>query len=45
MIKWEERYSVGISIVDEEYKALIRIMNAAIVAKQHGNNIDEISNN
>lgn len=43
MIEWEEKYSVGISIIDEEHKELIRIMNAAIVAKQHSNNIGEIS--
>ncbi len=42
-IKWEEKYSVGISIIDEEHKAPIYIMNAAIVAKQNGNKIDEIS--
>ncbi len=43
MIEWDDKYSVGISIIDEEHKELIRIMNAAIVAKQHSNNIDEIS--
>ena len=42
MLKWEEKYSVGISIIDEEHKELIRIMNAAIEAKQHDDNIDEI---
>jgi hemerythrin len=43
MIEWEEKYSIGISIIDEEHKELIRIMNAAMVAKQHNDNIDEIS--
>jgi len=43
MIKWEEKYSVGLSIIDEEHKELIRIMNVAIKAKQHNDNIDEIS--
>lgn len=42
MIKWEGKYSVGLSIIDEEHKELIRIMNAAIEAKQHNDNIDEI---
>ena len=42
MIEWDDKYSVGISIIDEEHKELIRIMNVAIVAKQHSNNIDEI---
>jgi len=35
MIEWEDKYSVGISIIDEVHKELIRIMSAAIVAKQH----------
>ncbi len=42
MIKWEEKYSVGLSMIDEEHKELIRIMNAAIEAKQHNDNIDEV---
>jgi len=43
MIEWEDEYSIGISLIDKEHKELIRIMNAAMVAKQHGDNIDEIS--
>jgi len=43
MIEWKEEYSIGISIIDAEHKALVRIMNAAFVAKQHSNNIDEIT--
>ncbi len=43
MIEWEEKYSVGLSIIYEEHKELIRIMNAAVEAKQHNDNIDEIS--
>ncbi len=43
MIKWDEKYSVGISIIDEEHKELIRIMNEAIAAKQNDDNVDEIS--
>ncbi len=43
MIEWEEKYSIGLSIIDEEHKELIRIMNAAIEAKQHDDNIDEIT--
>ncbi|MCP4255111.1 MAG: hemerythrin family protein [Candidatus Scalindua sp.] len=42
MIEWEEKYSVGLSIIDEEHKELIRIMNAAITAK-HNDSIDEIT--
>lgn len=43
MIEWKDKYSVGISIIDEEHKKLIGIMNAAIMANQHSNNIDEIT--
>lgn len=43
MIEWEEKYSIGISIIDEEHKELIRIMNSAIVAMQHFSNIEDIS--
>ena len=43
MIKLEEKYSVGLSIIDEEHKELIRIMNEAIVAKQHRIDLEEIS--
>lgn len=42
MIEWEEKYSVGITIIDGEHKEFIRIMNAAVVAKQY-NNFEEIS--
>ena len=42
MIKWEGKYSVGLSIIDKEHKELIRIMNTAIEAKQHNDNIDEV---
>ncbi len=43
MFEWKENYSVNISIIDEEHKELIRIMNEAIVAKQHRNDLEEIS--
>ena len=44
MIEWDDKYSVGISIIDEEHKELIRIMICRHwTAKQHSNNIDEIS--
>ena len=42
MIEWDDKYNIGISTIDEEHKELIRIMNSAIVAKQHENNIDKI---
>ncbi len=43
MFEWNDKYSVNISMIDEEHKELIRIMNEAIVAKQHRSNLEEIS--
>ncbi len=43
MFEWNDKYSVNISMIDEEHKELIRIMNEAIVAKQHHNDLEEIS--
>ena len=37
MIKWEDKYSVNVSIIDEQHKKLIDIINKAITAKQHNN--------
>ena len=42
MIEWDDTYSVGISIIDEEHKKLIGIINKVIVAKQHNNNPEEM---
>ena len=42
MIEWEEKYSVGISMLDEEHKKLIGILNKAIFAKEHNDNPEEI---
>ena len=42
MIKWDDKYSVGISIIDEEHKKLIGILNKAIFAKGHNDNPEEI---
>ncbi len=38
MIEWNEEHSVGISIIDEEHKRFIDIINEIIVAKQHDDN-------
>ncbi|MDP6923644.1 MAG: bacteriohemerythrin [Candidatus Scalindua sp.] len=43
MIEWEGKYSVGVSIIDEEHKKLVDIINKVIVAKQHRDNSEEIS--
>ena len=35
MIEWDDKYSVNVSIIDNEHKKLIHIINTAIVAKKH----------
>ncbi len=42
MIKLDDKYSVGISIIDEEHKELIGILNKAIFAKEHNDSPEEI---
>jgi hemerythrin len=42
MIKWDDKYSVGISMIDEEHKKLISIFNKAVSAKEHNDNPEEI---
>jgi hemerythrin-like metal-binding domain len=43
MIEWDDKYSVGISIIDNEHKQLIGIMNKAIALEQNSNNPKEIA--
>ncbi len=43
MITWDDKYSVGISSIDEEHKKLIDIINKVIDAKQHTDNSIEIT--
>ena len=33
MIEWNDKYSVNISLIDEQHKKLFEIINKAIVAK------------
>jgi len=42
MIEWEDKFSVGISIIDEQHKKFIEIINKAIVAKEHNDNPEEL---
>jgi len=42
MIEWEDKFSLGISIIDEEHKKLIGILDKAIFAKEHNANMEEI---
>ena len=41
MIEWADKFSVDVSIIDEEHKKLIDILNRAIIANEHNNNIEE----
>ena len=41
MLEWEDKFSVGISLIDEEHKKLIGILNKAIFAKEHNSNTEE----
>ena len=40
MIKWEDKYSVSISMIDEEHKKIIDIINNAIYTQQHNRQED-----
>ncbi len=42
MIEWEDKFSVGISMIDEEHKKLIGILNKVIYAKEHKVNPEEL---
>ncbi len=42
MFKWDAKYSVGISIIDEEHRKFIEIINKAIVAREQSDNPEEI---
>ncbi len=42
MIEWDDAYSVGISIIDEEHKRFIAIINRAVELEQSGGNQKEI---
>ncbi len=42
MIKWEDKFSVSISMIDEEHKMLINILNKIIHAKEHKVNSEEL---
>ncbi len=42
MVEWEDKFSVGISVIDEEHKKLIGILNKAIFANEHTGNTVEI---
>jgi len=41
MIEWTDKFSVDVSIIDEEHKTLIDILNKAIITNEHNDNIEE----
>ncbi len=42
MTKWDNKYSVGISIIDEEHKELIDIINKVVAIKENNCNPEEV---
>jgi len=42
MFEWNDKFSVGISMIDEEHKKLIGILNKVIFAKGHNSNPEEL---
>ena len=42
MIEWDDKYNINISLIDEQHKNLIDIINKAIIAKQHKNHQEKI---
>ena len=41
-IKWNNKYCVGISVLNEEHKQLFDFLNKAIHAKEHSDNKEEL---
>jgi hemerythrin len=41
-IKWNNKYCVGISIIDEQHKKLFGFLNKTIDAMEHSDNIEEL---
>lgn len=42
MIEWSNKYSVGVSVMDEEHKGFIGIINKVITAKQRNYSQEEV---
>ena len=42
VLEWDDKYSVGISMIDEEHKKLIGLLNKVIYAKEHNGNPEEL---
>ncbi len=42
MIEWNDKYSVNISLIDEQHKNFIGIINKAIIAKKQSEDANEV---
>lgn len=42
MIEWDDKYSVGISKIDDEHKQFINIINNAIATNEHNDDPEEL---
>ena len=42
MIEWNDKYSVGISRIDDEHKQFINIINNAIATNEHNDDPEEL---
>jgi hemerythrin len=42
MIKWDDKYSMGIPMIDEGHKKFIDIINKAVAIKENNGNPEEI---
>ncbi len=42
MIEWDDKQSIGISIIDKEHKKFIDVINRAFVAKEQNDNPKEV---
>ena len=42
MIEWNDKYSVNISLIDEQHKKLFEIINKAIIVNKHGKVAKEV---
>ena len=44
MIEWDDKYILGISIIDNEHRKFIDVINKAYVAKEQNDNPKEVQN-
>ena len=42
MLEWDDKYSIGIFIIDEQHKKLFGFVNKTIETKEHSDNTEEL---